>query len=330
MIKTDEYNDTNLDKLKAWIENASIQNQAKYFEVLVDGLKIIYRTNKVEAFDSIDNWIDEKTKIIRILVYNTENSHRAQIFELRTLNYLASLEQEKKDKETSKQKTLQCIPTQDEISQQINSQVSVLLQQEKEKMEQESMKKELHELRGVVKEDKIYIKKLEAKLEEHDAKKVKLTSDGLISIGSGILGNLIDSNPKVLDKVSDLAGIFMNSTSKSKSQKDSFVGDASFTAIKEEGINGVDDPEGSASFRKCDTRQSENRITEITDDDESEEEEFDEETQAKLDLFEVADKNLNDDQYQYYWEITKFLAHHPNLVETVYDLLKSESERHKK
>ena len=37
MIKIDDYNDNSLDKLKTWIENASLQNQPKYFEVLVDG-----------------------------------------------------------------------------------------------------------------------------------------------------------------------------------------------------------------------------------------------------------------------------------------------------
>jgi hypothetical protein len=332
MIKIDEYNDNNLDKLKAWIENASLQNQTKYFEVLVDGMKFIHKTNKVEAFDSVDNWIDEKTKVIRILVYNTENSHRSQIFELRTPYYISLLEQEKKDKDASKQKTLQGIPTQDEISQQINSQVSVLLQKEKEKMEQESMKKELYELRGVVKEDKVYIKKLEAKLEEHDAKKVKLTPDGLISIGSGILGNLIESHPKVLDTVSGLAGIFMNNNSKSKSTHDNFTGDVSFKAIKkDEEVNGVNSSDRKVSYSISEDENENENEEENDNEEESEEEDgFDEETQARLDLFDVADKNLNDEQYQRYFEIAKFLAHHAPLVETVYDLLKSESEHLKK
>ncbi|OFY82822.1 MAG: hypothetical protein A3F72_01685 [Bacteroidetes bacterium RIFCSPLOWO2_12_FULL_35_15] len=329
MIKTDDYNDNNLDKLKAWIENASLQNQPKYFEVLVDGMKFIHRTNKTEAFDSIDNWIDEKTKVIRVLVYNTENSHRAQIFELRTPYYVSLLEQEKKDKETAKQKTLQGIPTQEEISQQINSQVSILLQKEKEKIEQDAQKKELSELRGIVKEDKAYIKKLEAKIEEHESQKIKLTPDGLIGIGSGIIGNLIESNPKVLDTVSGLAGIFMNNNTKSKSGEDEFKGDVSFKLKKNDGeeVNGTPASEGAASFKKCDNQ---NEQGQDENEEEQEEPEFDEETQAKLDLFETAEQNLTDEQFQKYFEIAKFLAHKTFLVDTVYDLLKSESDRMKK
>lgn len=317
MIKTDDYNDSTIDRIKTWMQSSAEQNQPKFFEVILDGMKFINRTSNFEMLDNIDTLMDEKTKIIRILVYNTEASHRAQIFELRTPYYHSLIEQEKKEKELSYQKTLQGIPTQEEISKQINSQVSIIVQQEKEKAEQQATIKELNELRGVVKEDKQYIKKLESKVEELESKKLQLTPDGIINVGSGILGKLMETNPQIMETVSGLAGIVIP-----KNKSNGFeVGEVREVTNDDENLNGTEEP--TVTFKKCKSDDSSNE-------EEEEEDEFDEETQAKLDLFETAETNLNDEQYQKYFEIAKFLAHKTHLVETVYDLLKSESERMKK
>lgn len=317
MIKIDDYNDSTIDRLKSWMQSSVEQNQPKFFEVLIDGMKYINRTSNFEMLDNIDTLMDDRAKIIRILVYNTENSHRAQVFELRTPYFHSLIEQEKKEKELSYQKTLQGIPSQEEISNQINSQVSVLLQKEKEKLEQQATIKELQELRGVVKEDKQYIKKLESKLEELESKTFKPTTEGIITVGSGILGNLMETHPKIIDTVSGLAGLVIP---KNKTKER----DIEITSVREvtddENLNGTDEP--TVTFKACKPDDSTG--------EEEEEEEYDEDTQARLDLFDTAEQNLNDNQYQRYFEIAKYLAHHPALVETVYDLLKSESDRNKK
>ena len=81
--------------------------------------------------------------------------------------------------------------------------------------------------------------------------------------------------------------------------------------------------EQTASFKKKNTAQK------SESEEETEEAELDEEEQAKLELFETAEKNMNDREYAEYFQIVQFLAHHPKLSHVVYDLLIDESKRMK-
>lgn len=88
MNNINAYNAEHLDKLKLWFTNMAEQGHTKYYEIVVDGVKVVHRTSDPGKFDSFYNWFDETSKSVRVLVYNTANSHRSQEFEYRTENYI--------------------------------------------------------------------------------------------------------------------------------------------------------------------------------------------------------------------------------------------------
>lgn len=87
MNEVNSYNRESLDKLKLWLQKNKERGLAKYYEILVDGKRAVHKTDSVEEFDNYQDWMHEHTHSLRVMIYNTQNSHRAQVFEYRTANY---------------------------------------------------------------------------------------------------------------------------------------------------------------------------------------------------------------------------------------------------
>ncbi|HOX41496.1 MAG TPA: hypothetical protein PK263_04845 [bacterium] len=313
MNQNTAYSDEAVHDLKSWLQNAAAQGHQKFYEVMVDGRKIIFLTDNLELLDDLNTWISTKTKLIKVLVYNTKTSHRYQTFEFNTEHSLEEQQKEKQEREErdlKRQQSLSGFSSADEINRKMNETVEQALAKERHELEFKRLKEENTKLQSQTEKDNSYIAKLEEKLEGFESQRFKLTTDNIINVGSGILGNLVESNPMVLDSVAGLAGLI--------------------TPVKKKdtGMNGV---QGEMSFKmKSKTADTGEEESEEENEEEESEQEFDEATQAKLDLFEEAEQNLNDDQYERYFRIVQFLAQRPDLVETVYALLKDESRVRKK
>ena len=77
-----------LDGVKRWLCNMYDRGTPKHYEILMDGKRIVFKTDVLEDFDNYKKWMSDFTQSIRIMVYNTKNTHRAQVFELRTEKYI--------------------------------------------------------------------------------------------------------------------------------------------------------------------------------------------------------------------------------------------------
>lgn len=286
------YNDENLARLKLWLTNSSEQDNKKYFEVLVDGMKIIYKTDDLTKLEDLNMWVDTNAKVVKVLVYSSSGSHRYQVFEFRTNGYIQNIESEKQKKEQHAQQSLSGFTIE------VDQKIAQAIQNERKEQAFEGLKKENRSLKDQLGEANVYIGKLENKVQQHESKKLKLDKETIITIGSGILGHVVKTNPEILDKVSGLSGLA-----------------SAFASSSNNDSNASSEEKTEVSFRK------------IRAEGEEEENELDEETQEKLNLFDKAAENLNDEQYQQYFEIVQFLAGHAKLVTTVYGLLKDENER---
>lgn len=287
------YNDENLARLKLWLSSSSDQEHKKYYEVLVDGMKIIYKTDDLSKLEDLGMWVNANAKIIKVLVYSSEGSHRYQTFTFHTEDYLKVLEAEKQKKDETSQQALSG------HAYDIDRKIFDAIQSERKEQAFENLKKENKSLKEQLGEANSYIGKLEDKVHQNESKAFKLNKETMIDVAGGILGHVVKANPDILEKVPGLSGLataFVSSDSKKETEEQSEV-----------------------TFKLKKTNPDAQK-------DEEEEEDYDEETQAKLDLFDTAEEKLNDEEYDMYFKIVNYLAHHPKVVPTIYGLLKDESK----
>jgi hypothetical protein len=278
------YNDENMTRLKLWLSTASDQEHKKYYEVLVDGMKIVFKTDDLSKLEDLSMWVNRTAKIIKVLVYSSPGSHRYQTFEFHTEYYLEQQEEERQKK--------------DQVlfgfANNVDEKIVQAIENERKEQATENLKKENKSLKQELEGANTYIGQLETKVDEYEAKKFKLDKDTIIKIGSGILGHIVKTNPKIIDKVAELSGL-----------------------MSDEGDNEQPTQQGEVTFsKKIDPKEVDDKETEN-----------DEETLSKLALFETAEENLSDEEYDKYFQIVQFLANHPPLVTVVHGLLKDESKR---
>lgn len=75
-IKIMEYDPLKVSKIRHLLEEMASKGQARQYEVFVDNLKVVARTEDVSEFDSFDYYMDEDTEKLRILLYNSASSPR--------------------------------------------------------------------------------------------------------------------------------------------------------------------------------------------------------------------------------------------------------------
>ena len=197
MKEIKEFNDGNLLRLKHWLSDAALRGHGKYFEILVDGIKVIHKTNKLEEFDLYTTWMDDSVQSMRVLVYNTKNSHRSQVFEFRTGKYLDDISD--KLYPTRKPRL-----SEEEIVQRVQQTLD-----EKQKKEAfADMQKQNRDLTRRLEDAEAYIRKLEDQAEDNPEGDFGL--NGFLSKAALFVGN----NPDLKDKLGGIENLFANNQQK--------------------------------------------------------------------------------------------------------------------
>lgn len=75
-VTNDTYDQLKIDKLKYFLEAQAAKGQAKPFEIFVDNLKVVSKTEDPGEFDSYEFYLNEDTEKVRILIYNSSLSPR--------------------------------------------------------------------------------------------------------------------------------------------------------------------------------------------------------------------------------------------------------------
>ncbi len=71
-----KYTAFNVEQFKNWLLDMKENGQPRFIEVYVDDMKVVPKTDKIEEFDRHEQYLDDETKKIRVLVYGTEKSNR--------------------------------------------------------------------------------------------------------------------------------------------------------------------------------------------------------------------------------------------------------------
>lgn len=85
---TQPYTTDKLLKVKRLLEKAKERNTPRYFEIVVDGFKVVQRTNDLSEFDSHEEFVDDDTREVVILLYSdnpTSPRNTKHIFRLKEI-----------------------------------------------------------------------------------------------------------------------------------------------------------------------------------------------------------------------------------------------------
>lgn len=151
-ITQEKYDLVKIERLKHFLESASEKGKPKFYEVFVDNLKAVDKTSDPEAFDEYLVYMAEDTRMVKVLIYtSTENSPRNDKF-------IFTVTSPEKERDEKRRQELSGF----EIEEKIQS----VVQQEREKMNTELLKKELEETQEELEEAEKYIAELQKELVE--------------------------------------------------------------------------------------------------------------------------------------------------------------------
>lgn len=75
-VTNDNYDQLKIDRLRHFLESQAEKGMPKPFEIFVDNLKVVAKTDDPKEFDSYEYYMNEDTEKVRILIYNSNLSPR--------------------------------------------------------------------------------------------------------------------------------------------------------------------------------------------------------------------------------------------------------------
>jgi len=289
-ITTEKYDVVKMERLKHYLETNAERDKPKYYEIFVDNLKAVDKTNDPACFDDYTMYMNEDSKVIKVLIYtSTENSPRNDKFIFTIVN--TEEERRKHDKKQSELNGL-------EIQNKIDSAITA----ERDRLNTEKLKEELEEKTKQLAEAEEYIDQLNEELEAVKEKKYNPREIQFGNIASIAIEEMIKRNPtwsKKVPLIGALSGLLET--------------EQHTVSVSTE--NNTPSEETSASFAKK-TK-------------ESPQENLDKDTKAKLEFFQQMEENFTEEQLNMVIEIIQSLAVKPEQLATVYELVlpKEESDK---
>jgi hypothetical protein len=176
---TAPYDQYKIDKLRNYLEDMAQKGHARPFEIFVDNLKVVPKTDCVELFSGFDGYMDEDTEKVRIVIYDTASSPRNNqyVFQLKqpaaSLNGPGSIDGIIQEKLAARDREYELGRLKEELKQ--------------TKAELEDAEAENEELR--------------TELEKSRSNKYKLGNLDLVEFGGVVLENLAMKNSGLLGKI---------------------------------------------------------------------------------------------------------------------------------
>jgi hypothetical protein len=190
-VTNDVYDQLKIDKLKHFLEAQAERGQAKPFEIFVDNLKVVSKTEDPKDFDSYEFYMNEDTEKVRILIYNSNLSPRND-------QYCYTVQ-----KNIGGSKSLNGLGEVENIIQE------KLAARDREH-EMNKLREELAATKQELEETEDYAEKLEKEIEYMKENKFKLGNINLGELASVALEGIVRRNPQILTKFpggETLAGI---------------------------------------------------------------------------------------------------------------------------
>lgn len=208
MQQTNPYNDVKLSQFKMWLHDMATKGEEKHFEVYVNDVKVVPRTNKIEQIDDHKAYLEDTTETVKVFVYNTENSNRY-------IQFIFFIEKKKPIEHVENNH----VPQQPqglsgvELENRISERLTAALAQERERWQNDLMKREFETCKKDLADAEEYIEDLEKQLSHYKSKKLHWGDVNLGDVASVIVEGMVKRNPHWVAKLPGgdaLAGLIAN------------------------------------------------------------------------------------------------------------------------
>lgn len=189
-VTNDNYDQLKIDKLRHHLESQAEKGQARPFEIFVDNLKVVAKTEDPKEFDSYEFYMNEDTEKVRILIYNSNLSPRND-------QYCFLVQRNKADKPLHGLGEIEGI-------------IQEKLAARDREHEMNKLREELEATKEELEETEEFAKKLEKEIAYMKENKFKMGSINIGELASVALEGFVRRNPQLLTKLPGgvaLAGI---------------------------------------------------------------------------------------------------------------------------
>lgn len=282
-IQFDKFDQQKIDRIKTHLETQAGKGSAKFFEIYVDSLKAVQKTDEPKEFDGYENYMTSGTNEIKIVIYNSGVSPRNDqfVFSLKAKNSQEALENGLDGlsfKSLSKGELL-------ELKEKREAQLA-------ESLEIQNLEKEIDGLNKELDEKVEYIRQLEQGLEKAKANGGKIGGLKVSELLSDALDGFVRKNTSLIAQIPGLDG-FANMIEKDTAAKQS---------------PRVPEPESEVSFKKKST------TTDTTS--------LNEQEKQLMGLFKEMQKHFTEEEMTKVIEILDRLSRDKDKIQTILELLK--------
>ncbi len=195
----ERYDQNKIDSLKRYLKREAEKGRTRDYEIIVDGFKVVSRTNDVEEFDDYEDEIQDNTRNIAILIYDGAGTNR-------NTRYSFSLNQDNTSPIPAK--PINGIGGLGEIDE--------IIQQKLEEKDRDykitALEKELEETQQQLTEAEDYHRQLQERIKELETEVAAKPKPNAINlqlgeIGAALVGNLVKKNmPQISGLLNGLMG----------------------------------------------------------------------------------------------------------------------------
>ncbi|RYY91020.1 MAG: hypothetical protein EOO15_00320 [Chitinophagaceae bacterium] len=179
-VTNDEYDQLKIDKLRHFLEAHAEKGMAKPYEIFVDNLKVVSKTEDPKEFDSYEFYMNEDTEKVRILIYNSNLSPRND-------QYCFSVQRHKADKGGGLGE--------------IDNIIQEKLAARDREYEMNRLREELQSVKEELEDSEEYNEKLEKEIQFLKESKFKLGNINIAELASVALEGIVRRNPQMLTKL---------------------------------------------------------------------------------------------------------------------------------
>jgi hypothetical protein len=282
-ITNEKYDPVRIERIRHFLESCEEKGKPKFYEIFVDNLKAVDKTDDTSCFDEYKVYMDDNTQMIKILIYtSTENCPRNDKFIFSVRN----------PKEEKKQEQLNGLDIQNKIE--------AAIQLERDRNHVLQLQKELEVTKERLEEAEEYAGTLEEKLENYQqayeqlkAKKISTAEMNTGRLVGYVTNYFIKNYPSLAGKIPGIAEL---SGFLAEEPQPYMLGNAPDTSTN-----------GAATFSK-------------KKEDMAEPPTLDPETESKLAFIKGMEDAFNTTQMQQVVDIIKGLAGQPDQIPVLHSI----------